>query len=231
MTRSDVVNQLLQLFNEPRYLEIGVNRGETFFAIRAKEKIAVDPVFLFDVAAAREADKSASFYEVTSDAYFSDVIDPSEKFDVIYLDGLHTFEQTLRDLTNAMRYLTPKGVVLIDDVVPTNYHASLPRQSDAMRVKAAVHSEDNSWMGDTYKLVFFIHTFFPSLNYRTITDNHGQTVVWRARQVRRSFKDVSVAEIGNLEFLDVISNPDIFEKAELVTILGELSRELAGVEA
>jgi hypothetical protein len=95
-TRDAVLQGLLALFAAPSYLEIGVSKGVTFHRIQARRKVAVDPRFRFDVAAARKENPSASYHEVPSDVYFGTIVDPGERFDVIYLDGLHTAEQTLR---------------------------------------------------------------------------------------------------------------------------------------
>ena len=80
----------------------------TFNAIQASRKVAVDPRFRFKVAEARSGDApEAEFHEVPSDEYFGRIADPDERFHVIFLDGLHTLEQTLRDFTNALEFLAP----------------------------------------------------------------------------------------------------------------------------
>ena len=221
ISRSEVVNRFLELFNAPSYLEVGVSEGETFFAINAHRKVAVDPKFRFPIEQARKEHVSSTFHEVTSDIYFSERIGPSDLFQVIYLDGLHTFEQTLRDFTNAIRFLSPDGVIVIDDVVPNSYQSSLPDQVESIRVKKAIGDPDNSWMGDTYKLVFFIEAFFPTFELRTIADNHGQAVVWRANPVRRDFKTYSARDIADLEFVDVIRKNDIFRRKTSAEIVEE----------
>ena len=40
--------------------------------------------------------------------------------DLVYLDGLHTFEQTYRDLCNTLMHAHPATVILVDDTVPTS---------------------------------------------------------------------------------------------------------------
>ena len=48
LSRFQVISRFLQLFDTPSYLEIGVDRGETFHNLRASLKIGVDPKFAFD---------------------------------------------------------------------------------------------------------------------------------------------------------------------------------------
>lgn len=127
MDRPDVIQGLLNLYSNPSYLEVGVNHGITFHAITAARKVAVDPKFNFDVPQARlrPGGATSDYHEVPSDDYFANR-PAGDMFDVIFLDGLHTFDQTLRDLLNAMTCLKPTGAIVIDDVTPSSYAASLP---------------------------------------------------------------------------------------------------------
>ena len=70
-----------------RYLEIGVNQGKTLEAVRARHRVGVDPNPRFDI---EDLPRGISFHTGTSDAYFAG-LDPSARFDVVFLDGLHTF--------------------------------------------------------------------------------------------------------------------------------------------
>ncbi len=115
-------------------------------------------------------------------------------------------------------------MIVIDDVVPNSYAASLPDQLDAIRVKDYLKSDDDSWMGDTFKLVFFIETFFPSFQLRTIADNHGQAVVWRSPTIRATFQEATVKQIAETSFLDVITEGRQFHVAAFAEILDEFSR-------
>lgn len=198
-----VLQTLLDLFDEPRYLEVGVAGGSTFHQLRAGFKVAVDPRFRFDwEAEQRERGASTQYHQVTSDTYFGSIMDTDQEFDVIYLDGLHTFEQTLRDLNNALDHLADGGVILIDDVRPSSYQASLPDVEDFRKVRQYVKDEGRAWMGDVYKLVWFINSFYQNLSYACISNNHGQAVVWRER--RTSVDERTAAEIANLSFASFV---------------------------
>ena len=191
-----------------------MSEGETFFAVKAQRKVAVDPKFRFPFDRAIKENASCTFHEVASDIYFSDWIGPSEVFQVIYLDGLHTFEQTLRDFTNAIRFLAPDGVIIIDYIVPNSYQSGLPDQFwTSCGAKKFIGDLDHSWMGDTYKLVFFIEAFFPTFELRQLHRRQPRARRgWRANSVRRDIKTYSAKEIADLEFLDVIKQNDIFRK-------------------
>ena len=93
--RPDRLNALAAAISARSYLEIGVSRGSTFNRVNIARKVAVDPVFRFDTAA--DAAPGVAFHRVPSDAFFSRRDPARPRFDLIYLDGLHTFEQTFRD--------------------------------------------------------------------------------------------------------------------------------------
>ena len=153
LSRAAVLNGITALFPEPRYLEIGVSRGDTFFAVQAAQKVAVDPQFAFDVPVAKEKYQNAVFHEVDSDVYFGQIAEQDQKFDVIFIDGMHTFEAALRDFSNSIEFLSQDGVIVIDDVIPNAYYASLPDHRTAVRVRnhRFPDTANRSWMGNVYR--------------------------------------------------------------------------------
>lgn len=222
--RDRVVQRLLELYERPRYLEVGVGTGATFHRVEAPTKVAVDPKFLFDHEDGDQRDAAATYHQITSDEYFGGVIGTDEKFDVIFLDGLHTFEQTLRDLINALDHLQPDGVIVIDDVRPPTYLASLADREKYFEVRAWLEVTDKRWMGDVYKLVYFIDTFFQQLTYRTIRNNHGQAVVWRQR--REAVAQRTVGETDAVTFEDFVTSQDVLRLARFGTILDEVRESI-----
>jgi len=196
--RHQVIQTLLDLYDQPNYLEIGVNKGDTFHSVQAHAKVAVDPKFLFPAAL---RDPSSEYYEITSEEYFGNHA-TGRKFDVIYLDGLHTFEQTLRDLISSVICLKPSGVIVIDDVLPNSFHAALPDHAASVAARKHLGISDPSWMGDVFKLVFFIQTYFQLFDFSTVKENHGQLIMWRS--ARPSVKHRSIIDFAYLSFADVI---------------------------
>jgi len=210
-----VVGALLALYSSPRYLEIGVSKGITFHAVPAARKVAVDPRFRFDPAV-QPAHPGAVYHQVTSDTYFGSIAQPDETFEVIFLDGQHTFEQTLRDLLNALAHLAPGGVILIDDVIPSSYPASMRSRRESIAAATAM-GVNGQWMGDVYRLVFFIDSFFQQLTYRTVSDNHGQLVAWR--EPRPAVTPRRVHKVARLPYEQVVEDREVFRLTPLSDIL------------
>ena len=217
MLRADVLAGFLSLHKNANYLEIGVDTGVTFHALQCVRKIAVDPHFKFKAPASTEA---VAYHEVPSDEYFGGLVRDGERFQVIYIDGLHTMEQTLRDLLNAIEYLAEDGVIVIDDVVPSSYSASLPSLDDVEFVRTVMPSEtDMSYMGDVYRVVFFVQTFMQSWSYATIAENHGQLVMWR--QKRLTVPDQTVEAVSRLDLVTMFRKYEGFNRKPLAEIVAD----------
>jgi predicted O-methyltransferase YrrM len=85
----------------------------------------------------------AELHEVTSDEYFS--TGERESFDCVLVDGLHTFEQTLRDVVNAMEALEPGGAIIIDDTIPIDEYSAMRSQSDALAERKRAGRAGQFW--------------------------------------------------------------------------------------
>jgi hypothetical protein len=227
--RSEVLQPFIDLSAKRRYLEIGVEAGTTFHTLRAAKKVAVDPIFRFNVPEPRLT-SSVEYQEVTSDEYFG-ALSRDEKFDVIYVDGLHTVEQTLRDLLNAVEHLDSDGVIVVDDVIPSSWGASLDLQSDAafVRDKLATEKFDGeNWMGPVFRVVYFVASVMQSFDYATIQDNHGQLVMWRGprREVYRP--DMTLDQIARVDFLDILKDMSVFRVMPHAEIMKLYRQAIAG---
>ena len=217
LRRDQVIQSYLDLFDHANYLEIGVFSGDTFHAVRAAAKVAVDPRFRIDP---EDREAGATYCEITSNEYFAELpAHVHSLFHVIFLDGLHTFEQTLRDLLNAIQILRQGGVIVIDDVWPNSYPASLTDWQEIAAVKEATGVSDQFWMGDVYRLVYFIQSFLPRFRYATCENNHGQLVMWRASRGPEPLPERRIEDIARMEFRHIVTQRDVFNflpNAEIV---------------
>lgn len=210
-SRSARLNNLASVNGAKNYLEIGVAAGYTFKKVNLRRKVAVDPKFLFDTTAL--ASKSVNFHQTTSDDYFSNIIRPEQVFDLIHIDGLHTFEQTLRDFCASLAHSHARSLWLIDDTRPESYAQADRSQERCAEIKKATGESNAKWMGDVFKVVAFIHDFLPQYSFANFPD-HGQTVVWR--QTRKEFVPLwnSMEAIERLTFADFLAHGQSIYRVE-----------------
>ncbi|MBE9507037.1 MAG: class I SAM-dependent methyltransferase, partial [Chloroflexi bacterium] len=117
MNRVSVINAVLESIGGKTCLEIGVDYGLSFMRIKARRKIAIDPQIrllpLMKILSSLST-KERCYFEVTSDEFFErhHAIPEANGIDVAFVDGLHTYLQSLRDCHNCLKYLSPRGVIV-----------------------------------------------------------------------------------------------------------------------
>lgn len=164
--RTDVIQRLIVARNYRTYLEIGYGPGENFHAIRCVVKHAVDP----------HAAPSPDVIAKTSDQFFEEADAVGSRYDLIFVDGLHTTAQVLRDYKGASRCLAPGGVILFHDVNPTR--AAHVRGVEEFR------AEGGNWTGDVYKAWAVIRLASPYWT-GTMPDEFGVGIVDTSRPAGR----------------------------------------------
>lgn len=216
--RFERLNALGRLNNARQYLEIGVARGATFNRVSVPVKIGVDPNFLFNTSL--YANHSTHFYKTSSDDFFSRNAIAYRPFDLIYLDGLHTFEQTFRDFCSSLSFSHNRTLWLLDDTCPDSLAAADPSLNRAIFLRKQLNINNESWMGDVFKVVCAIHDFFPPISYATFPA-HGQTVLWFFPRTDFHPKWNSLKTISELTFADFLELSDtIFERKSAEEIFG-----------
>jgi hypothetical protein len=194
LNRSEVINYFMSALKLTSYLELGVEAGVTFNAVVANRKVAIDPAFKIAQSELKGASR-----QITSDAFFDSNL--TDRFDLIFIDGLHTFEQSLRDALRSLPRLTENGILIIDDCYPSDYLASLRDHGLCALAKEREGLPDRNWMGDVYKTVLFINEFYDSLDFSYVQDTMGIVVVWKKlRRLTPLFRENPVADIANLEY-------------------------------
>lgn len=123
--RWDMIEYLIKKNNYKKYLEIGCDQNQLFSRINIQNKVGVDPA-------------SGGNVRETSDNFFEK---NKDMFDIIFIDGLHIYEQVKKDILNSIKYLNDEGVILIHDCLP-----------DSM-AKQAVPRYEMQWNGDVWKAI------------------------------------------------------------------------------
>ena len=162
-----VLNEIIGLRNiGQNYLEIGVEFGLTLLSVKSSKKMGVDPEPKIHP---KLNDRITKLFVGTSDAFFKSKYN-CPPYDLVYLDGLHTFEQTYSDLKNAFSNSTSNAVILIDDTVPTDSYSTNPNGLEAYRSREEAGIKNTgAWHGDVYKVVIALSRLnVPNLEIRTI---------------------------------------------------------------
>lgn len=159
MKRHELINFLIEKYNFDNYLEIGVSNGENYKKINCKNKISVDPAEGFYAHA-------NPTYKMTSDEFFEVVCAELEKFDIIFIDGLHHSEQVDKDIKNSLKFLNENGFIVLHDCNPISEESQV-----VPRVKRGV------WNGDVWKSIVKFRNSNSEYGCVVIDDDFGLGVI------------------------------------------------------
>ena len=231
------IGYLAGLRNARRYLEIGVRAGDTFFNVGLPFKVGVDPDFTFDPAG--HVKPGVHFFPQPSNDFFAGLRggepdigellpvrggEAKPAFDIIFIDGLHTFEQSYRDFVNSRAFAHEGTFWILDDTVPYDEFSAIPDMGRSLRLRRAAGLFGRPWHGDVYKTVFAIHDLHPEFSYCTLMEGNAQTVVWKAGKSERSRVCSSAGEIARLSFHDMLALRPILmpvENEEFPALIGQ----------
>lgn len=159
MLPGDQYTSWLQWFHktlQPKnYLEIGINTGISLQYATCDYVIGVDPQPRIE----QELNPNTQIFATESDHFFrtQDVQDlVNGKIQLAFVDGLHQFDQVLKDFINIEKNSTKDTVVLFHDIYPV--------------VPETATREWNTyyWAGDTWKFMHIINKYRPNIILKTI---------------------------------------------------------------
>lgn len=169
INRTQVIQSIIDRTGKKVFLEIGVRHGANFLKIKAQKKIAVDPEFA--MPGGTPVDDSSDFYEMNSDQFFTTQSNflAQTGLDVVLVDGLHTYEQSLKDVLNCLIFLNNGGVIVMHDCNPKSESAAHPIRSEAMKMPGA----RGTWNGDVWKTIVYLRSLRSDLNVFTLECDQG----------------------------------------------------------
>lgn len=191
----------------PVYLEIGVSRGQAFQKISADVKIAVDPAFKLPERTRELADAKARathYFETTSDAFLDDETAFLEQhpIDVALIDGLHTYEQVVRDVEKTLRFLRDDGVIFLHDCNPPFALASRRAESwDDFIAQQSGPLVIGIWNGDVWKAIVHLRSTRHDLLVGVLKCDQGVGFVRKG--VPESPLNYSVEQVEALTYTDL----------------------------
>jgi hypothetical protein len=205
MKRTDIINLLANKISAKSYLEIGVRiHSENFDKIKIPHKVGVDP----DTEKACDRDAT---YKITSDEYFQFNY---EKFDLIFIDGLHEEEQVERDILNSLDRLNEGGYIVCHDMNPIIYERQLPNNDPkfleySLREEAKGNPQYGFWNGDCWKAFVKLKIYRDDLIMKTVDTDFGVGIIQKGSQktLDLEFKNLNYEglEKNRKEWLNLIS--------------------------
>jgi hypothetical protein len=145
-----VLKWVHRTLSPPLYIEIGVNDGASLKLTSSNTKsMGIDP------NPRCPAMPNVEIFSLTSDEFFEKVqagdIKGARPFSLAFIDGLHTYDQALRDFINLEKISSPASVIMIHDCIPLDAISSAnPRLSQF-------------YTGDVWKTLLIIARSRPDL--------------------------------------------------------------------
>lgn len=213
MKKELIIQLIIDKINAVTYLEIGVQRGKNFFAVKAPKKIAIDPNFMLGIqrTISHLIDYwRSNFFEMTSDDFFRTKAAGffgKTKIDVAFIDGLHTYENSLADFENCLNYLSPNGIILFHDCNPASREAAEYAHSP-QEIQQRFPGRNAEWNGDVWKTIVHIRSLYPDLEVCVLDCDFGVGI---ARRKKPSDPlSFSRDQITALTYADLEKNRDRF---------------------
>lgn len=173
--RQEIVQELIELKKFKKYLEIGTFKNELFNYVKCEKKVGVDPI-------------SGGNIRKTSDDFFSKNI---EKFDLIFIDGLHTYKQVKKDIHNSLNAINDNGIILLHDCFPRNYYYQ------------AVPRCQINWNGDTWKALVESRTD-EKLDTYCLNADEGIGIIFKRKN--KNLLNLKAKNFEKLKYDDFIKN-------------------------
>lgn len=139
------------------YVEIGVETGASLALAQPPTlAIGIDP----EPAITHGFTTKTRVFPLTSDAFFKQHHLPKimehEVVDMAFIDGMHLFENTLKDFMNLEKFSGPDTIILLHDCYPIN------------ALTAARKRQTLVWSGDPWKAFVCLKKYRPDLQCHTI---------------------------------------------------------------
>lgn len=159
MTRTELIRSFINKYGYKSYLEIGVNTpaqpGYNWDSIEIETKHGVDPAV-------------DTTFKVPSDEFFAKHV--KQKYDIIFIDGLHIFEQVYRDIVNSLKWLNENGTIVVHDCNPTKEITQRPERASDV------------WHGDVWKSILKLRMEEPNITIYTVNTDEGCAVIQKGKQ-------------------------------------------------
>ena len=179
MLRTEIIQKFITKRNYKSYLEIGTYRNVNFDKITIDNKVSIDP-----------DPEAKATYQMTSDEFFAV---NQDKFDIVFIDGLHEHNQVYKDIQNSLKFLNPNGVIILHDCMPKN---------EKMQLWDNKSHQFEEWTGDTWKAYY---KALNEINYKVyvLDTDYGCGVIDTSKPKPRLAHIVDMEELTYQDYLNL----------------------------
>jgi predicted O-methyltransferase YrrM len=172
-------------FQSRTILELGSYRGDTarLLAENTGEDVKVCAVDVNEQhgASYRSLDISRKIMRKTG-RISPELFDPSESFDLIFVDADHDFESVMNDTAVAFKLLSPKGVILWHDYVHHQFFhgmGGVPEALNEFQKKKSIYA-----IRGTSLAIYSNHPGWETTSLQSRSSQNLTTSVWEENQIR-----------------------------------------------
>lgn len=194
MMRWDIINSFIKKHGYKSYLEVGAQNTITgnFSKIDIEKKVSIDPY-----------PPGPIDFKGTSDEYFNQ-LNQDVKFDIIFIDGLHHYDQVLIDIENSLKHLSFDGVIVCHDCLPSTEKMQLREDSGG------------EWTGDVWKAIAILNVSRTDLQIDVVDTDYGCGIIRRGSKIPHTpvgdYLNYPYYTEHKNELLNVISPMQFIEK-------------------
>jgi len=147
---------------------------------------------------------------MTSDNFFKKEHDFLLKkgIDVVFIDGLHTYEQSLRDILNSLKFLNQNGVIVLHDCNPPFEAAAVPANSVEEAVSLNIPGWKGQWSGDVWKTILYLRSTRDVLSTFVLDCDWGLGIITKEKSENNL--DFTPEDIKVLTYRDLEKNRALF---------------------
>ena len=122
----------------------------------------------------------------------------------MFIDGLHTYEQTLRDVHNCLKLLKEDGVIILHDCNPVSESAAYPADSWEQTESFELEGWTGEWSGDVWKTIVYLRSTRKDLKIFVLDCDYGIGIITKGTP--ENMLTYSKEEIDNFFYRDLERN-------------------------
>jgi hypothetical protein len=111
---------------------------------------------------------------MTSDEFFSS---NTKMFDVVFIDGLHIYDQVSRDFFNSLKFLKDGGIIILHDMLPR-----VPSEA----IVPIPNGKSINWLGDVWRLSFDLSNR-DDIVFQLVLIDCGCGIAWKGKNKSKNF--------------------------------------------